>query len=264
MDINTVRKEIADILNEPLPFSEQEICARLLGFLDLTTLEGTDTQARVRDLCQKALRYRTGGVCVYPYYAGLVSETLKGSGIRTACVVGGFPASQLPLELKLAEARYVLAQGADEMDMVLAQGAFLEGDSRRAGDEIKAMKAVCGDRHLKVILETGALPDLDAVAAAARLAISSGADFIKTSTGKIAVSATPEAFYVMLRVIKEHHEQGGRRIGIKPAGGISTVEAVLPYFRLLYAVLGEDWLRPDLFRIGASRLADALAKGAGL
>ena len=264
MDINTVRKEIADILNEPLPFSEQEICARLLGFLDLTTLEGTDTQARVRDLCQKALRYRTGGVCVYPYYAGLVAETLKGSGIRTACVVGGFPASQLPLELKLAEARYVLAQGADEMDMVLAQGAFLEGDSHRAGDEIKAMKAVCGDRHLKVILETGALPDLDAVAAAARLAISSGADFIKTSTGKIAVSATPEAFYVMLRVIKEHHEQGGRRIGIKPAGGISTVEAVLPYFRLLYAVLGEDWLRPDLFRIGASRLADALAKGAGL
>ncbi|MDE6307957.1 MAG: deoxyribose-phosphate aldolase [Bacteroidales bacterium] len=264
MDINTVRKEIADILNEPLPFSEKEICARLLGFLDLTTLEGTDTQARVRDLCQKALRYRTGGVCVYPYYAGLVAETLKGSGIRTACVVGGFPASQLPLELKLAEARYVLEQGADEMDMVLAQGAFLEGDSRRAGDEIKAMKAVCGDRHLKVILETGALPDLDAVAAAARLAISSGADFIKTSTGKIAVSATPEAFYVMLRVIKEHREQGGRRIGIKPAGGISTVEAVLPYFRLLYAVLGEDWLRPDLFRIGASRLADALAKGAGL
>ncbi len=264
MDINTVRKEIADILNEPLPFSEREICARLLGFLDLTTLEGTDTQARVRDLCQKALRYQTGGVCVYPYYAGLVAETLKGSGIRTACVVGGFPASQLPLELKLAEARYVLAQGADEMDMVLAQGAFLEGDSRRAGDEIKAMKAVCGDRHLKVILETGALPDVDAVAAAARLAISSGADFIKTSTGKIAVSATPEAFYVMLRVIKEHHEQGGRRIGIKPAGGISTVEAVLPYFRLLYAVLGEDWLRPDLFRIGASRLADALAKGAGL
>ncbi|MDE5743079.1 MAG: deoxyribose-phosphate aldolase, partial [Bacteroidales bacterium] len=161
MDIDTVRKEIADILNQPLPFSEKEICARLLGFLDLTTLEGTDTQVRVRDLCQKALRYKTGGVCVYPYYAGLVAGALKGSGIRTACVVGGFPASQLPLELKLAEARYVLEQGADEMDMVLAQGAFLEGDSRRAGAEIKAMKAVCGDRRLKVILETGALPDLD-------------------------------------------------------------------------------------------------------
>lgn len=264
MDIDTVRKEIADILNEPLPFPEKEICARLLGFLDLTTLEGTDTQARVKNLCEKALRYQTGGVCVYPYYAGLVAGTLKGSGIRTACVVGGFPASQLPLELKLAEARYVLEQGADEMDMVLAQGAFLEGDSRRAGAEIKVMKAVCGEKRLKVILETGALPDLDAVAAAARLAIENGADFIKTSTGKIAVSATLEAFYVMLREIKAYRAQGGRRIGIKPAGGISTVEAVLPYFHLLYAVLGEEWLQPDLFRIGASRLSDALAKGAGL
>lgn len=264
MDINVVRKEIAAILEQPLPFPEKEICARLLSFVDLTTLEGTDTQQRVRDLCTKALRYRTGGVCVYPYYAGLTASLLKGSGIRTACVVGGFPASQIPLELKLSEARYVLAQGADEMDMVLAQGAFLEGDRHRAGEEIKAMKAVCGEKHLKVILETGALQDLDLVEAAAWLAIENGADFIKTSTGKIAVSATLEAYYVMLQVIKTHYAQSGRRIGIKPAGGISTVAAVLPYFQLLHAVLGEAWLSPDLFRIGASRLADGLAKEAGM
>lgn len=264
MDINVVRKEIAAILEQPLPFPEKEICARLLSFVDLTTLEGTDTQQRVRDLCTKALRYRTGGVCVYPYYAGLTASLLKGSGIRTACVVGGFPASQIPLELKLSEARYVLAQGADEMDMVLAQGAFLEGDRHRAGEEIKAMKAVCGEKHLKVILETGALQDLDLVEAAAWLAIENGADFIKTSTGKIAVSATLEAYYVMLQVIKTHYAQSGRRIGIKPAGGISTVAAVSPYFQLLHAVLGESWLSPDLFRIGASRLADGLAKEAGM
>lgn len=257
MDIDTVRKEIADILNEPLPFPEKEICARLLGFLDLTTLEGSDTQARVKNLCEKALRYQTGGVCVYPYYAGLVAGTLKGSGIRTACVVGGFPASQLPLELKLAEARYVLEQGADEMDMVLAQGAFLEGDSRRAGAEIKAMKAVCGEKRLKVILETGALPDLDAVAAAARLAIENGADFIKTSTGKTSVSATLEAFYVMLDVVKRYAAQG-HIVSIKPAGGISTVEEAIPYFKLVYLMLGEEWLNSQRFRIGASRLAEAL------
>nr|MDE7149642.1 deoxyribose-phosphate aldolase [Bacteroidales bacterium] len=206
----------------------------------------------------------TGGVCVYPYYAGLAASLLKGSGIRTACVAGGFPASQIPLELKLAEARYVLEQGADELDMVLAQGAFLEGDYRRAGDEIKAMKTVCGGKCLKVILETGALQDLDLIEAAARLSIENGADFIKTSTGKIAVSATLEAYYVMLRVIETYYAQSGRRIGIKPAGGISTVEAVLPYFQLLYAVLGEEWLNPGLFRIGASRLADGLAEAAGL
>lgn len=264
MNIEEVRKAIGAILERPLPFPKQEICARLLGFLDLTTLEGTDTRQRVENLCDKAKRYKTGGVCVYPYYAGLVARQLQDSGIQTACVVGGFPASQLPLDLKLAEARYVLEQGADELDMVLSQGAFLEGDYRRAGGEIAAMKAVCGDKHLKVILETGALQDLDLVEAAADLAIDNAADFIKTSTGKIAVSATLEAYYVMLQVIKRHHARSGRRIGIKPAGGISTVEGVLPYFQLLYGILGEEWLQPDLFRIGASRLADALVKEAGL
>lgn len=264
MNIESVRKEIEAQLNTPVSFSEKEMCARLLGFVDLTTLEGSDTRERVLNLCQKALRYKTGGVCVYPYYAPLVAETLKGSGIKTACVVGGFPASQLPLELKLAEARYVLEQGADEMDMVLSQGAFLEGDTHRAGEEIAAMKAVCGEKHLKVILETGALQDLGLIKAASELSIENGADFIKTSTGKIAVSATLEAYYVMLQVIKEHYTRTGRRIGIKPAGGISTVEGALPYFRLLVAVLGEEWLSVDLFRVGASRLADALAERAGV
>lgn len=264
MEINEVKREINEILSQPLPFSRKEVCARLLGCLDLTTLEGSDTCARVIALCEKAKRYHTGGVCVYPYYAGLVARELMGSGIRTACVAGGFPASQIPLSLKLAEARYALEAGADELDMVLVQGAFLEGDLERAGAEIRAMKDVCGKNKLKVILETGALPDLDAVDAAARLAVENGADFIKTSTGKIAVSATVEAFYVMLKVVQDYARNTGRRLGIKPAGGISTVEGVLPYFQLLYAILGEAWLHPDLFRIGASRLGDALAAEAGI
>lgn len=264
MNVDEVNREIKEILSRPLPFSHKEICARLLGCLDLTTLEGSDTRGKVVALCEKAKRYHTGGVCVYPYYAGLVAKELAGSGIRTACVAGGFPASQIPLSLKLAEARYALEAGADELDMVLSQGAFIEGDFERAGGEIRAMKDVCGEKKLKVILETGALPDLDAVDAAARLAVENGADFIKTSTGKIAVSATVEAFYVMLKVVSDYARHTGRRIGIKPAGGISTVEGVLPYFQLLYAVLGEAWLQPDLFRIGASRLGDALAKEAGL
>ena len=252
-----VRQEVAKLLSEPVPFSTKEMCAKMLSFIDLTTLDGTDTFERVDKLCQKAKDYGTAAICVYPFYASRVKQNLAGSGIRTACVAGGFPASQLPLKTKLFEIEQTLKDGADEIDMVISQGAFLEGDYKRVGDEVRAIKELCGEAHLKVILETGNLPTPDDVEKASCLAIDNGADFIKTSTGKTAVSATTEAFYVMLRVIERYAAQG-RVVGIKPAGGISTVEGAIPYFVLVYRILGEKWMNPNLFRIGASRLADAL------
>ncbi|MDE6493585.1 MAG: deoxyribose-phosphate aldolase [Bacteroidales bacterium] len=261
MDTETIKKEVDALLQSPFTLSQKEMCARMLSFIDLTTLDGTDTQERVSNLCKKAIEYKTAAVCVYPYYASLVKQNLAGSGIRTACVAGGFPASQLTLEMKLFEIEKTLANGADEIDMVISQGAFLEGDYKRVGDEVKAIKELCGEAHLKVILETGNLQTPDNIEKASCIAIDNGADFIKTSTGKTSVSATLEAFYVMLRVIERYAGQG-RIIGIKPAGGISSVESAVPYFKLVKLILGDRWLTPELFRIGASRLADALYEGA--
>ena len=253
-----VRQEVAKLLSEPVPFSTKEMCAKMLSLIDLTTLDGTDTFERVDKLCQKAKDYGTAAVCVYPFYASRVKQNLAGSGIRTACVAGGFPASQLPLKTKLFEIEQTLKDGADEIDMVISQGAFLEGDYDRVSKEVCFIKSLCGKATLKVILETGNLPTLDDVETASRIALDSGADFIKTSTGKTAVSATTEAFYVMLRVVAHYAAWGRHTIGIKPAGGISTVEEAIPYFILAYRILGEEWLNPSHFRIGASRLADAL------
>lgn len=257
MELQFVKDQVDRILSLPVSFSEKEMCSKMLSLVDLTSLDGTDTQQKINDLCQKAILYKTAAVCVYPYYARQVKESLAGSGIQTACVAGGFPASQLPLDVKLNEVGRALADGADEIDMVISQGAFLEGDYKRVGDEIRTIKDLCGKKHLKVILETGNLQTPGNIEKASCIAIDNGADFIKTSTGKTAVSATLEAFYVMLEVIKRYAAQG-TIVGIKPAGGISTVATAIPYYKMVYAVLGEKWMNPCLFRIGASRLADAL------
>ncbi len=257
MKIEEVQSRIAELLRQDVPFTQKEMCAKMLSFIDLTTLDGMDTKKKVADLCQKAKDYRTAAVCVYPFYAAQVKEALQGSGIQTACVAGGFPASQLPLRTKLFEVEQTLADGADEIDMVISQGAFLEGDYKRVGDEVRAIKDLCGPRRLKVILETGNLGTPDNIDKASCISIDNGADFIKTSTGKTAVSATLEAFYVMLDVVKRYAAQG-RIVSVKPAGGISTVEEAVPYFKLVYLMLGEEWLSPTRFRIGASRLADSL------
>lgn len=261
MNMQEIQKEIEGILSLPFEKSEREICADMLSFIDLTALDGTDTRERISQLCRKAIEYKTAAVCVYPFYARQVHDALRGSGIKTACVAGGFPASQLPLEVKLFEVRRTLEDGADEIDMVISQGAFLEGDYDRVGKEIRAIKEICGERHLKVILETGNLQSPDNIEKASCIAIENGADFIKTSTGKTSVSATLEAFYVMLKVISRYAAQG-KVVGIKPAGGISTVEAAVPYYKLVRNVLGEKWMNPERFRVGASRLADALKKAA--
>ncbi|MCR5114191.1 MAG: deoxyribose-phosphate aldolase [Bacteroidales bacterium] len=238
----------------------------LLGAIDLTTLEGSDNAEKVRQLCEKAMAFRddqlqipsTAAVCVYPPFAAQCKEMLKGTSIHVACVAGAFPAGQSPIEVKLAEVRYAVAQGADEIDMVISRGKFLEGDYRTVYDEIAAIKEACGKAHLKVILETGELGSADNIYKASQLAIAAGADFIKTSTGKIKVNATPESFLVMLDALKAHFDATGKRVGIKPAGGISDAPTAMLFLTILEHVLGEKWFDTSHFRIGASRLADKI------
>lgn len=263
-----VSQEIESILSQPFESfaSDKEAMRFALGILDLTTLEGADTKEKVAALCKKAYSFKLQGlpdvaaVCVYPVFARQVKGLLSGTGIQTACVAGAFPAGQSPLHVKLAEVRYAVEEGADEIDMVISRGKFLEGEYVEVFEEINAIKDACGSAHLKVILETGELSDLTKIYDASVLAIKAGGDFIKTSTGKISPAATPEAAFVMLQAIKDHHENTGKFIGFKPAGGVSTPEQALIYVRLVESILGTEWLNNKLFRIGASRLADNLAE----
>jgi deoxyribose-phosphate aldolase len=196
----------------------------------------------------------------------LVSEQLKDTNIRTACVAGAFPSGQSPLEIKTKEVEWTVKQGAQEIDMVISRGTFLEGDYSTVGAEIKAIRKACGNSlfnhniRLKVILETGELGSLENIKLASEIAIANinDHDFIKTSTGKTSVNATPEAAYVMLHAIKTEYEKTGKKIGFKPAGGVSTPAEAETYVKLVYGILGKEWLTPKLFRIGASRLVDAL------
>ena len=199
-------------------------------------------------------------ICVHPNFAGTVSETLEVEGVEVACVSGGFPSSQTFQEIKVAETALALHEGATEIDMVLSVGAFLEGDYETCADEIAEMKQVCGDYDLKVILETGALQTAENIKRASILSIYAGADFIKTSTGKISVSATPEAAYVMCQTIKEYYKETGIKIGFKAAGGVSTVDDALTYYTIVRELLGKEWIDENLFRIGTSRLANLLVQ----
>ncbi len=269
---------------KPYPFSSADIAARLdkiltrqlmdderkqalhliLSAIDLTTLEATDTEERVSSLCKQAASFagrkpdvpNVAAVCVYPPFASLVKRALNGTGIKTACVATAFPSGQSPLSVKLMEVSYVVLEGAEEVDMVISRGKFLEGKHQEVADEITAVKAACGDAHLKVILETGELKTVENIRKASELALLAGADFLKTSTGKIQPAATPEAFIVMLDTIKEYFTGTGKKVGIKAAGGIADDETALQYYLIVKEVLGDEWLHKDLFRIGASRLAE--------
>ena len=253
-------------ITEPFSKGKSRIDAltQILGFLDLTTLEGTDNKSRVNALCDKALSFSDKGtpspaaVCVYSPFVRLVTDRLKGSGILTASVAGAFPSGQLPIHLKVAEVGYAVSEGVDEIDMVLSRGTFLAGDFSTIRSEVAAMKKACGKAHLKVILETGELATAENIRLAGELAIEGGADFIKTSTGKTQPAATPEALAVMSDVIREHFSATGKQVGLKPAGGISTPDQALVYYAVVQDKLGDAWLNKNLFRIGASRLADAI------
>lgn len=238
----------------------------LLSCIDLTTLEGSDNTARIVELCRKACSFGDSGlplpaaVCIYPPFVGLAKNQLKGTGIRVAAVAGAFPSGQSPMAVRLEEVRYTLNEGANEIDMVISRGRLLEGDEIYVFDEIAAIREVCKEVCLKVILETGELKIPDLIRKAGKIAIAAGADFIKTSTGKIQPAATEEAVGIMLDVIREEYAKTGKKTGIKPAGGISEPEQALQYYLLTKRILGTDWLNKNLFRIGASRLADGLAR----
>lgn len=244
--------------------------ASILGMVDLTTLEGADNAEKVKQLCKKAVRFDALGlglpnvaaVCVYPTLVGVAKKELEGTGIGVASVAGAFPSGQSPLKIRIAEVRYAVDEGADEIDMVISRGRFLEGDYNFVFDEVAAILEACGKAHLKVILETGELKTATNIRRASEIAMEAGAHFIKTSTGKIQPAATLEAMLVMLEAIKYHHKNTGTKVGIKPAGGISDAETALKFYTLTHHILGKDWLSKDLFRFGASRLADALVEAA--
>ncbi|MBR1834850.1 MAG: deoxyribose-phosphate aldolase [Bacteroidales bacterium] len=239
---------------------------QVFSCIDNTTLEGSDTHSRVEQLCRRSMELvdadrgigPVAAVCVYPVFVHQAKTLLQGSGIRVASVAAAFPAGQSPLSVKLAEVRYAVDQGADEIDMVISRGSLIEGDYNKVFDEIAAIRQETQGLTLKAILETGELPTADFIAKASQIAIDAGVDFIKTSTGKIAVSATPEAAEVMLNIIKKHHETTGRWVGFKAAGGISTPEEVLKYYNLALQLLGKEQINNQFFRIGASRLTERL------
>ena len=197
-------------------------------------------------------------ICVYPNFAGIVSQSLEVEGVEVACVSGGFPSSQTFPEVKIAETALALKEGATEIDIVMSVGKFLSGDYEGVCDEIQELKDLCGDKSLKVILETGALKSAENIKKASILSMYSGADFIKTSTGKEAPGATPEAAFVMCKAIKEYYAKSGRKVGFKAAGGITSIEDALLYYNIVEDVLGKEWLNSKLFRIGTSRLASTL------
>ena len=244
-----------------------------ISMIDLTTLEGKDSEGKVVQMCQKAKHPLPGdpsvpsvaAVCVYPNFVKVARRALSGTTIRVASVATGFPAGQVPLELKIADTRRAVEDGADEIDMVIDRGAFLEGEYAKVYDEIARVKAACGDAHLKVILETGELLTYDNVRRASWLAMLAGADFIKTSTGKVAPAATLPVTLVMLEAIRDFFFATGLRVGMKPAGGIRAAKEALHYLVMVKETLGDSWLTPDLFRFGASSLLTdvtlQLAKG---
>jgi deoxyribose-phosphate aldolase len=233
-----------------------------IRMMDLTTLEGKDTPGKVRALCVKAMHPLPGdptvpavaAVCVYPALVGDAREALRGSGVHVASVATGFPSGQTFRELKVQETRLAVEAGADEIDMVIDRNAFLAGDYQTVFEEIVAVKEAAGAAHLKVILETGELETYDNVRRASVLAMAAGADFIKTSTGKVTPAATLPVTLVMLEAVRDFERQTGREVGVKPAGGIRTAKEAVQYLVVLYETLGPRWMRPDRFRFGASSL----------
>jgi deoxyribose-phosphate aldolase len=237
-----------------------------ISMIDLTTLEGQDTPGKVRGLCAKARRPdpadpaapRVAAICVYPDLVPVAADALKGTGIHVASVATAFPSGRSGLAVKLSDTGDAVAAGADEIDMVIDRGAFLSGRYLKVFEEIKAVKEACGEAHLKVILETGELATYDNVRRASWLAMLAGADFIKTSTGKVSPAATLPATLIMLEAVRDFRDAVGRQVGVKPAGGIRTSKEAIRNLVLVSETAGEDWLDPDWFRIGASSLLNDL------
>lgn len=259
-----VSAELAKILEKCPGNRTPETLKQIFNCIDLTTLRTTDSPASVAQFTERVNDFENehgdlpnvAAICVYPCFSAVVRTVLDVSSVRIACVSGGFPSSQTFPEVKVAETALAVEGGADEIDIVLNVGNFLDGDWEEVCDEISEIKHSCRDAHLKVILETGALKTAKNIRDASILAIYSGADFIKTSTGKEYPGASLEAAYVMCKVIKEYYEATGTKIGFKPAGGVRTTDEALAYYTVVKEVLGKEWLNNSLFRIGASSLAN--------
>ena len=267
LDDAKIAAQVAQLIEEKVAENDTpEVKKFLMGSIELTTLKTTDSEESVMRFTERVNDFdndypalpHVATICVYPRFASVVSETLQVEGVEVACVSGSFPSSQALIEVKVAETALALKDGATEIDMVMSVGAFLSEDYETVCDEISELKAVCGERKLKVILETGLLPSASAIKKASLLAMYAGADYIKTSTGKEKPAATPEAAYVMCQAIKEYYEKTGIQIGFKPAGGLNTVHDELVYYTIVKEVLGERWLTNQWFRLGTSRLANLL------
>mgnify|MGYP002512412978 CR=1 FL=1 len=243
-----------------------EVKKFLMGSIELTTLKNTDSDRSVMEFTDKVNQFdeaypdlpHVATICVYPCFAEAVKEALRVEGVEIACVSGSFPSSQARIEVKVAETSLAVADGATEIDIVMPVGKFLDGDFEGVAEDISEQKAACDDAAMKVILETGCLNGAKDIKIASIISMYAGADYIKTSTGKEAVSATPEAAYVMCHAIKEYYEQTGIQIGFKPAGGINTVRDAVTYYTIVKEVLGEQWLTNKWLRLGTSRLANLL------
>lgn len=268
LDDNAVREAVRKIIAEKVPQNDtEEVKKFLFGSIELTTLKTTDSETSVLAFTERVNDFdneypelpHVATICVYPCFAKTVAESLEVDGVEIACVSGSFPSSQARIEVKVAEASLAVADGATEIDIVMPVGKFLSGDYEAVCDEISEQKAACGeDVPMKVILETGAIKTASNIKKASILAMYAGADYIKTSTGKLEPAATPEAAYVMCQAIKEYYDETGIQIGFKPAGGINTVMDAITYYTIVKEVLGEKWLTNKWFRLGTSRLANML------
>lgn len=266
VDSSWVKSVIEKAKKEILSGGDKETLKKIFSCIDLTTLKPTDNEDTVLAFVEKVNKMEdnypdipsVASICVYPCFAQIVSRSLEVESVKTCCVSGGFPSAQTFFEVKVAETSLAIHDGADEIDIVQNAGRILNEDYETLAEETDELKAVCADKTLKVILETGALGTLDNVKKAALIAMYSGADFIKTSTGKEVPGADPESFCVMCKTVREYADETGRNVGVKAAGGISTVDDALLYWTIAKIVLGKDWLNNTRFRIGASRLADTL------
>ena len=261
-----IEKKVKQYKKKMQENNNKEVLMQLLNCVDLTSLNVSDTESKIAEMTEKVNKFKkhfpkyknVAAICVYPAMVPTVLDCLELEDVDIAAVGACFPASQSFLSVKAVECEMAVEKGADEIDIVISVGKFLEEDYQTVSDEILTIRHAIGDAFLKVILETGELKTPDNIYIASIIAMESGADFIKTSTGKTAVSATPEAVYVMCCAIRDYYKQTGEMVGLKPAGGISTTEDALLYYTIVKEVLGEEWLSNDFFRLGASRLANAL------
>lgn len=262
-----IARKVAEIIEKKVPQNMTPTVKKfLMGSVELTTLKTTDSEESVLKFTERVNDFdntypdlpHVATICVYPCFAKIVSQSLEVEGVEVACVSGSFPSSQALLEVKIAETALAVKDGATEIDIVMSVGKFQSGDYETVCDEISELKAVCGDKKMKVILETGCLANGTEIKKASLLSMFAGADYIKTSTGKEKIAATPEAAYIMCEAIKEYYDQTGIQIGFKPAGGINTVQDAVTYYTIVKEVLGEKWLTNQYLRLGTSRLANLL------